>query len=333
MKDGLTLKHVYGDTAKPKQLVVLFHGLKTDAGAMLPAVSIMLSDIIGSRKLFEPTATKPSLVLVPEAPYKMAVRKEDIPIIRKHYPSFTEDKSRAWFKIKGNNLMKLVTLKLAIMRANRFIDKQLKKYGLTDKDLVLAGYSQGGMMALYTGLARKKPCAAIVSHSGFYLGEQGGLFPARSKPPVMALMGGDDWLFNREGSHFPQHKDSVAKLREQGIEVSSVIVPELNHDYNLISMYAVSQYLNQKLHHKDPTYAKPLFNEGGDHTVHVKHTPDWLHKPGQLCGAQLTYETGNGEIIKHVVTDQQPLPRNLLRNRMQLKSVQLAAKHPACKPA
>lgn len=314
MKDGLTLKHVFGNRAKPKQLIVVFHGLKTDSGAMVPAVHTMLScmksyDALGRGF----TGGRNPLVLAPEAPYKMAVRREDIHTIRKHYPSFTPDKSRAWFKIKGNNLVKMLTLKLAIYRANKFIDKQLKKYGLTDKDLVLMGYSQGGMMALYTGLSRNKPCAGIISHSGFYMGDQGGLFPARSRPPVMTLMGADDALFNNPESRFPQHDASVKKLRKQGVEVTNVMVPRLGHDYSYVSMRTVACFADDCIGHKQ-TDAKMFMRKGGDYSLSFgADRPGGREDTLRVEDVHLHYQAQNGETISRALADTRPWPLSVRR--------------------
>ena len=49
---------------------------------------------------------------------------------------------------------------------NNFIDRQLAKFNLEEKDLVLLGFSQGAMIALYVALRREKPVAGVISFSG-----------------------------------------------------------------------------------------------------------------------------------------------------------------------
>jgi phospholipase/carboxylesterase len=49
---------------------------------------------------------------------------------------------------------------------NEFIDGQLKTYHLDDSHLVLAGFSQGTMMALYLALRRPKKIAGVLGYSG-----------------------------------------------------------------------------------------------------------------------------------------------------------------------
>ena len=49
---------------------------------------------------------------------------------------------------------------------NDFIDHELNRLGLADNQLALVGFSQGTMMALYVGLRRPRPPAAIIGFSG-----------------------------------------------------------------------------------------------------------------------------------------------------------------------
>ena len=57
-----------------------------------------------------------------------------------------------------------------ILEANRildiFIDSQLERFGLNHKDLIIVGFSQGAMMAMYNSLRRPKPNAGIIAYSG-----------------------------------------------------------------------------------------------------------------------------------------------------------------------
>jgi predicted esterase len=47
------------------------------------------------------------------------------------------------------------------------IDNEIKSSGLTSRQIVLAGYSQGSLLALYTALTFDKPLAGAVAISGF----------------------------------------------------------------------------------------------------------------------------------------------------------------------
>jgi len=79
----------------------------------------------------------------------------------------------------------------AALSVDRFIDRELEKHGLDESRLVLVGFSQGTMMALYTGLRRAKPVAGILGFSGVLVGRK-LKDEMRSKPPVLLIHGDRD---------------------------------------------------------------------------------------------------------------------------------------------
>ncbi|MES2677681.1 MAG: dienelactone hydrolase family protein [Pseudomonadota bacterium] len=83
-----------------------------------------------------------------------------------------------------------------ILEANRildiFIDSQLERFGLSHEDLIIVGFSQGAMMAMYNSLRRKEPNAGIIAYSGKlilpnWLGES-----VNSKPKICLIHGKND---------------------------------------------------------------------------------------------------------------------------------------------
>ncbi len=73
-----------------------------------------------------------------------------------------------------------------------FIDQELLRYGLTEADLVLCGFSQGTMLSLATGLRRERPIAGIMGFSGALPGGGRLKEEMRSKPPIMLVHGDQD---------------------------------------------------------------------------------------------------------------------------------------------
>jgi len=73
-----------------------------------------------------------------------------------------------------------------------FIDQELIRYGLTEQDLVLCGFSQGTMLSLATGLRRERPVAGIMGFSGALPGGGRLKEEMRSKPPIMLVHGDQD---------------------------------------------------------------------------------------------------------------------------------------------
>ena len=75
-----------------------------------------------------------------------------------------------------------------------FIDEELDELGLTPDKVAIAGFSQGAMMTLHTGLRRKIAPAGIIALSGTlvgpeHLGEATAGAAAASPPPVLLMHG------------------------------------------------------------------------------------------------------------------------------------------------
>ena len=82
--------------------------------------------------------------------------------------------------------------KAAAQSVDRFIDRELEKYGLDASRLALVGFSQGTMMALHVALRREKPVAAVLGYSGVLVGARTLKEQMRSKPPVLLIHGDRD---------------------------------------------------------------------------------------------------------------------------------------------
>jgi phospholipase/carboxylesterase len=78
---------------------------------------------------------------------------------------------------------------LAAPRIEQFLDAELAELGLPPERLVLAGFSQGAMLALHLGLRRSVPPAAIIGFSGLLAAPppQDG-----ARPPVLLTHGDAD---------------------------------------------------------------------------------------------------------------------------------------------
>ncbi len=72
------------------------------------------------------------------------------------------------------------------------LKKELKDHGLSWKDLVLMGFSQGAIMALSVGLSEPEACAGIMAYSGAYLTPK----PPLSKPDILLVHGNADMVVN-----------------------------------------------------------------------------------------------------------------------------------------
>jgi phospholipase/carboxylesterase len=80
----------------------------------------------------------------------------------------------------------------AASSVDRFIDRELEKYGLDASRLALVGFSQGTMMALHVALRREKPVAAVLGYSGVLVGARTLKEQMRARPPVLLIHGDRD---------------------------------------------------------------------------------------------------------------------------------------------
>ena len=151
---------------KPKKLMVFLHGYGASG-----------EDLIDLAKEFRSTIPEAHFVS-PNAPFAM---------------SNSLFNSYQWFSLENYNPSILYP---QILEANRildlFIKSQLNRFSLHYQDLILVGFSQGAMMAMYNSLRNNNQNAGIISYSGrlilpTMLGENIG-----SKPEICLIHGTAD---------------------------------------------------------------------------------------------------------------------------------------------
>ena len=123
-----------------------------------------------------------------------------------------------WFDISfdGDRLAKRQT---GVMRARpvlvEFLDDLWSQTGILPEQTILAGFSQGAMMALHVGLSLPQPLMGIVAFSGAFLPPEGFGSAAFAKPPVCLVHGDMDEVVD------PEHSaDADTALRLAGYDVS-----------------------------------------------------------------------------------------------------------------
>jgi phospholipase/carboxylesterase len=105
------------------------------------------------------------------------------------------------------------------------ITEFLKDSRLSGSELILAGFSQGGMMSLHCGLRLNPAPAAIVSFSGALLRHDDLLASATtSYPPVQLVHGSDDQIVQCALMH-----DAARILSPLGVDIETVERPGLGH--------------------------------------------------------------------------------------------------------
>jgi phospholipase/carboxylesterase len=150
---------------KPDALVILLHGYGSN-GADLISLAPYWQEALPGAAFVSPNAIEP----VPQAPggYQW------FPISQLD-PQLMEQGARA-----------------AAQSVDRFIDRELEKYGLPPERLALVGFSQGTMMALHVGLRREQQIAGVLGYSGVLVGARRLKEEMRSKPPILLIHGDRD---------------------------------------------------------------------------------------------------------------------------------------------
>jgi len=105
-----------------------------------------------------------------------------------------------------------------------FIDKELERYGLSDEQLALVGFSQGTMLSLHVGLRRAQPPAAIIGYSGMLTGTGYLEDEVTVKPPILLVHGSHDDVISVSAL---EHASKA--LQGVGIDVHSHISEGVGH--------------------------------------------------------------------------------------------------------
>jgi phospholipase/carboxylesterase len=130
-----------------------------------------------------------------------------------------------WFSIGNLSLAtRLDGVRTAAPMLDAFLDAELARHGLSDADLLLAGFSQGAMMALHIGLRRDRSPAGIIAHSGMLVADARFALEIKNRPPVLLTHGAADEVL--PAVCLPA---AEATLRAVGVPVEAHTMPGLGH--------------------------------------------------------------------------------------------------------
>ena len=119
-----------------------------------------------------------------------------------------------------------------------FIVAEAARQNLPLSAVALAGFSQGTMMALQTGLRLSEAPAAIVGFSGHLAGAERLAAEIKCKPPVLLLHGSSDDVIPVQAIHHAR-----AALAAAGVPVEWHIRPGLGHGIDPQGLTAAGQFL------------------------------------------------------------------------------------------
>ncbi|WP_424137359.1 alpha/beta hydrolase [Roseomonas chloroacetimidivorans] len=120
------------------------------------------------------------------------------------------------------------------------ISRECAAAGLPETHVMLMGFSQGAMTALFCGLRRATPPAAILAYSGLLLGPDSLSTELRGKPPVLLVHGEVDEVVPVAGSRAAERQ-----LRDAGVPVEAVYSPRLGHGIDDAGLAAGALFLQR----------------------------------------------------------------------------------------
>ena len=185
------------DNNKPEQLIIFCHGYGADG-----------NDLIGLANYFQNILPK-AFFISPNAPEKCPLN----PLGYQWFDFQSNDPALIWSKILE-----------AANTLNSFIDEQLEKFNLLDKDLALIGFSQGTMMSLHVGLRRSETMRAIVGFSGKLVGPEMLEKDLISKPPIYLIHGEQDPMVPYQDT-----LDAAKVLKSKNIDIQTHISSNTQH--------------------------------------------------------------------------------------------------------
>src|SRR6185312_6978401 len=200
---------------KPKQLVVLLHGVGADG-----------NDLIGLAPYWAQLLPEAEFV-APDAPF----------------PCDMAPYGRQWFSFQTRTPEAVLAgVRAAAPLLDGFLDEALRARGLDHSRLALVGFSQGTMMSLFVGLRRASAVAAILGFSGRLLAPE--LLPGeiRSRPPVLLVHGDSDPVVPFESLAL-----AVAGLAAVGIAAEQLVRPGMGHAIDEEGLCRGGQFLRDSL--------------------------------------------------------------------------------------
>jgi phospholipase/carboxylesterase len=182
--------------AKPKQLVVLCHGLGADAFDLI--------DLAPSWQHACPDA----LFAAVHAPFQ-------------HDSGY----GRQWWSVADRSpAMMEAGVRSAATYLHGFVDAELTWLGLPADVYAIMGFSQGAMISLFTGLRHATAPRAILAFSGALIAPETLAAELANRAPVLLVHGEADEAVPVSRSH-----DAETALLAAGVPVDAHYIPRLGH--------------------------------------------------------------------------------------------------------
>lgn len=243
-----------GETKNPKHILVVLHGTGDNCKGIEPVGNAFAKSLADT------------LVLIPNGPVPLSalMPPEQIEASKQANPGLDLDQARNWtgastiMATDEESMARAVDeiMTSPVKAINTFIDGQLKKYGLADKDLVVYGFSAGGTMALHSSIQRDTACAGVISHSGYFMGAD----YAASKPKILMIFGDQEMANPQINELFSTSVQALAE--DYGLAVQVHVCKDLGHGVNQESFNKACDFAEKSLGIKSAPAQKPAAKKG-----------------------------------------------------------------------
>jgi phospholipase/carboxylesterase len=198
---------------KPKQIVFLLHGVGADGNDLID-LAPRWSQAVPDALFISPHAPSP----YQGAPF-----------------------GRQWFDLMDRTPARLEAgVRAVCPQLDAAIAQECAAAGLPETHVMLMGFSQGAMTALFCGLRRATPPAAILAFSGMLLAPESLGAELRGRPPVLLVHGEADEVVPAAGSRMAERE-----LRAAGVPVEAVYSPRLAHGIDDAGLAAGALFLQR----------------------------------------------------------------------------------------
>jgi phospholipase/carboxylesterase len=150
-----------------------------------------------------------------------------------------------WFSIRAIDqraFEREKQIEKAVPALNAYIDAQLSHWGIAEKNLVVAGFSQGAMMAMYAMPRRATACGGVIAYSGMLIDAGGLKAPGIVKMPILAIHGDADEVVP------PRSLEDVERgFNAAGFNVETILRPGLGHGIDQFGLTRGLQFIQEVL--------------------------------------------------------------------------------------
>lgn len=122
-----------------------------------------------------------------------------------------------------------------------YIEQTLLEYGLNWSDVYLCGFSQGAMVALYTGMMLPQRVRGVISFSGILAGKSHVCKHAESRPDTLLIHGNQDTYVRFEAQEYTRQQ-----LENLGCSVMTEIIDGGLHAISEEAQQAAVSFIKQQ---------------------------------------------------------------------------------------